>query len=139
MTLERPGLEPVRGLRLAMVSNCAPWTYLGPRRLVPSPHASFAHGLDVFAMTSLQPLSTSKHVVELVLGRPDGPHGRDVVHLHDASSFTIRAESPLPFQLDGDYLGRRAAVEFRRRPRGALRHRLNRVIIGRFGRNHGRM
>ncbi len=116
MTLERPGLGPVAGLRLAMVSNCAPWTYLGPHGLVPSPHASFDTGLDVFAVTSLRPLSTGRHVADVVLGRPDGPRGRDVVHVHDAAAFSLRAEAPLPFQLDGDFLGRRAAVEFTSEP-----------------------
>ena len=116
MTLQRAGHEPVDGLVLAMVSNCAPWTYLGPHGLVPSPHAAFDSGLDVFGMRSAAPAHVARHLVELVLGRPDGPQGADTVHLHDVAGFTLACPQPLPFQLDGDYVGRRRAVEFRSVP-----------------------
>jgi diacylglycerol kinase family enzyme len=116
MTLELPDREPVDDLRLAMVSNCAPWTYLGPRGLVPSPRASFDTALDIFGLRAMRPAPTLRHLEQLVRGAGDGPRGRDVVHLHDVSAFTLRAAQPLPFQLDGDYLGRRAAVDFAATP-----------------------
>jgi diacylglycerol kinase family enzyme len=109
ITLKLPGREPIRDLFLAVVSNVAPWTYLGRRPVNPSPRASFDAGLDVFAMTKLRTLSTVRHAAELLLRR-DGPDGRDVLSIHDVPSLVLRAKPPLPYQLDGDYLGERSAV-----------------------------
>lgn len=46
LTVIRPGEDPVRGIFLAIVQNCSPWTYLGGLGVNPSPDASFDTGLD---------------------------------------------------------------------------------------------
>jgi diacylglycerol kinase family enzyme len=118
ITMEIPGEEPVEGLATAIVQNTAPWSYLGSRPLHASPDASFDLGLDVMAMRRLHLPSTARTMVQLVSGRTDegdhlvGPHGRRVFRGHDLAAFTLRSTVPLPYQLDGDYLGERDELRF---------------------------
>jgi diacylglycerol kinase family enzyme len=109
ITLKVPGRESIRDLFVVLVSNVAPWTYLGRRPVNPSPRASFDAGLDVFALSKLRTLSTLRHAAQLLVRR-DGPRGRHVVSIHDAPALVLTAAPPLPYQLDGDYLGERSEV-----------------------------
>jgi diacylglycerol kinase family enzyme len=43
-----------------------------------------------------------------------------VLNVHDAAEITVRADRPMAFQLDGDYLGEQEAITFRSVP-GAVR------------------
>ena len=45
--------SPIDHLHFALVTNTAPWSYLGERPVQPSPEASFDTGLDVFAPRSM--------------------------------------------------------------------------------------
>jgi diacylglycerol kinase family enzyme len=36
--------------------------------------------------------------------------------LHDIDEFTLTSSEPMPFQVDGDYLGERTSVTFRAHP-----------------------
>ncbi len=53
LALELTGRPTARRLFFAIVSNAAPWTYLGSRPVNPSPEAGFDTGLDVFALRTL--------------------------------------------------------------------------------------
>jgi diacylglycerol kinase family enzyme len=119
ITMERPHEPPVADLATAIVQNTAPWTYLGDRPVNPNPAASFDLGLDVMAMRVLHVPSTARTVTQ-ILARQPRPRGRKVLLLHDLDVFTLRATRPLPFQLDGDYLGERDKVDFASAP-AALR------------------
>lgn len=119
MTLERPGAEPVAGLVVAIITNTAPWTYLGRRPLNPTPRADFDRGLDLFALTKLGVPRTIRHVAEITLAAGRGPRGRDVLVLHDQPEFVLRSEQPVPVQVDGDYLGEQTEMSLRAAP-GAL-------------------
>jgi diacylglycerol kinase family enzyme len=110
----------VPGLFLGIVSNAAPWTYLGERPVNPSPQASFDAGLDLFALRSLRTTTTLRHARQLLAASGKGPRGRAVLSVHDAEEFTLRADVPQALQVDGDAIGRRATVRFRAVPR-ALR------------------
>jgi diacylglycerol kinase family enzyme len=109
--LERPGEQPEGGLATVIVQNTTPWTYLGDRPINPCPGASFDTGLDVMAMRELHVPSTTRTVKQVLAGRPQ-PHGKRVLGLHDLERFTLRADRPMAFQLDGDYLGERDKIEF---------------------------
>ncbi|HEV7900036.1 MAG TPA: diacylglycerol kinase family protein [Planosporangium sp.] len=111
VTLELPGEQPEAGLATAIVQNATPWTYLGDRPVNPCPGASFETGLDVMAMRELHVPSTTRTVQQILSRRPQ-PHGKRVLSLHDLESFTLRADRPMAFQLDGDYLGEREKIEF---------------------------
>lgn len=119
ISLERADGAPETELATVIVQNTAPWTYLDDRPVNPNPQASFDLGLDVLAMRVLRVPSTARVVTQVLAGRSD-PHGKQVLRLHDLAAFTLRTERPLPFQLDGDYLGDREKVDFASVPR-ALR------------------
>lgn len=117
LTLERPGRTPIDGLFLAFVSNTAPWTYVGPYRVNPSPWADFNLGLDVFATRSLSTPSVLNAAGRLLLPRAWPGRGRDILDLHDETEVTLRSTRPIAFQLDGDYLGERRSVTFHAVPK----------------------
>jgi diacylglycerol kinase family enzyme len=115
ITLERPGEDPVDHIHLALVTNTAPWSYLGERPVQPSPEASFDTGLDIFAPRSLGPLLTLRYVRRALLG-PSPLRSKRLLRLHDVAEFTLRASRPMALQLDGDWLGERDSVRFRSVP-----------------------
>jgi diacylglycerol kinase family enzyme len=119
LSLERPGEPAEIDLGTVIIQNTAPWTYVGDRPINPNPDASFDRGLDVLALRQLKMGSTARAVRQMASRRGD-PHGRQVLRLHDQAEFTIVAERPQPFQLDGDYLGERQKVHVMSVPR-ALR------------------
>ena len=112
ITLERSDGEADENLAMVVVQNTSPWTYLGDRRIDPNPDASFDTGLDLLGMRALRLTGTTRTAVQLLAGRPRGPHGRGVLRLHDVAEFGLRASQPVAFQLDGDYLGEREKVLF---------------------------
>ena len=114
MLLHVPGREPQR-LGLAIVCKTDPWTYLGPRPVRPCPEASFDTALDLFGLTSLPTVPTLNHLRQILSSSPR-PRGRRVVRLHDVDAFTLTADRPLPFQVDGDDLGDADVVRFTSTP-----------------------
>jgi diacylglycerol kinase family enzyme len=111
LSIERPGEPSEAELGAVIVQNTAPWTYLGDRAINPNPSASFDRGLDVMALRRLAVVSTTRTAAQLA-GRKGDPHGKQVLQLHDQDEFTVIANRPQPFQLDGDYLGERQKVHF---------------------------
>ncbi|WP_433297629.1 diacylglycerol/lipid kinase family protein [Actinoplanes sp. CA-030573] len=111
ITIERPGEPSEIDLGTVIVQNTAPWTYLGDRPINPSSGASFDRGLDVLALRRLAVTSTTRTLAQLATRKGD-PHGKQVLHLHDQDEFTVVANRPQAFQLDGDYLGERQKVHF---------------------------
>ncbi|HMG31399.1 MAG TPA: diacylglycerol kinase family protein [Jiangellaceae bacterium] len=116
IVLERDGADPVPGISMAVVTNSAPWTYLGGRPLNPTPRASFDTGLDLFALTGLGIAAALRHLAEITLTTERGPRGRDVILLHDQTGFVLRSERPVPVQVDGDFLGERSTMTLRSHP-----------------------
>lgn len=119
ITLYCHGSDPVPGLALAVVTNCAPWTYLGGRPLNPTPQASFDGGLDLFALTKLGPVSTLRQLGKITLTPGRGAGGRNVILRHDQAGFGLRSSRPVPVQVDGDFIGERSRMQLRSFP-GAL-------------------
>ncbi|MSO58110.1 MAG: hypothetical protein EXQ77_03615 [Thermoleophilia bacterium] len=81
------------------VANCSPYTYAGPVGLRFAPDASFDGGLDVFAPERVPPRSLP-WFVWWGLG-----NGSKHVRAHDLDRLELRADRPLPFQMDGEALG----------------------------------
>ncbi|MFI7609641.1 diacylglycerol kinase family lipid kinase [Nonomuraea terrae] len=116
MTLTGPGIPRARGLFMAIISNTSPWTYVGPRPVRPTPWAGFETGLDLLGLRRMGPLALAP-VIRHILTESDAlPSGRHLVQLHDEAEFTLTADRPVAFQLDGDYLGERETVTFRSTP-----------------------
>jgi diacylglycerol kinase family enzyme len=102
------------------VSNTTPWTYLGSRPVRTNPQASFDSGLDVFGMRSLSTPRTLGALRQMLSERTEPPRGRAVLAGHDLTELTVRADRPVAFQVDGEYVGEREQVSFRSVP-NALR------------------
>ena len=113
--------EPVtESVGMVLVANTSPWSYLGRLPVDPLPGASFDLGLDLLALRQVG-LARTLRVARQALGRRQRPpQGSNVVHRHDLGQFTVSADEPVSFQVDGDYLGVRSSVKFESVP-GALK------------------
>jgi diacylglycerol kinase family enzyme len=111
ITLARSDEPTEIGLASVVVQNTAPWTYIGDREINACAQASFDTALDIVGMKVLRVPSTTRVAAQLLRQRA-GISGKRVFALHDVYSFVLRAQRPMAFQLDGDYLGDRGKVEF---------------------------
>ncbi len=106
---------------VGIVSNTAPWTYLGTREVHANPRAGFDTGLDLFALRKLSTVSTFGAIGAMLAAAGDRDlRGRHVLARHDQSRVGMRANRPIAFQIDGEYVGERQEVAFRSVPK-ALR------------------
>ncbi len=103
-----------------IVSNTAPWTYLGGRELNANPRARFDTGLDVLALRNMSSASLLYTFGQMFTTKGRQLRGRGVLTFHDQPSLKLRAERPVAFQIDGEYVGEREVVNLRSIPR-ALR------------------
>jgi diacylglycerol kinase family enzyme len=101
---------------LCIVSNSAPWTYLGSRPVNTNPDASFDTGLDLLAFRRLRTIGTMRTLRQMLTERAEPPHGRSVVAAHDLPEIRLTADRPLAFQLDGEYMGEVDEVRLRSVP-----------------------
>ncbi len=120
LLLELDGRPPAGPLFMGIVSNTAPWTYLGKRAVYTNPQAGFDSGLDVFALRSMHTLGTFLTLRQMLSGTGKQPRGSSILALHDEPELTLRSDRPVAFQVDGEYVGERESVHFRSIPR-ALR------------------
>jgi diacylglycerol kinase family enzyme len=116
VTLTASGQQPDGPLYWCTVSNTSPWTYLGRRPVSTNPEASFDLGLDVFGLRSLSTAATVRTLRQMLSARPAPPRGRGVIARHDLAELTLRADRPVAFQIDGEYVGEREEVRFRAVP-----------------------
>jgi diacylglycerol kinase family enzyme len=116
---ERPHLKVRRGAGqalltgfFALVSNGDPFTYLGRRPFRPTPRATWEGGLDVLVGQTMSTLAIARVLTGMLSPRPRSSYPGFPV-LHDQRSFVLESDVPLPFQLDGEYLGDYTRVDFR--------------------------
>jgi diacylglycerol kinase family enzyme len=116
--IELPGHRSDGPVFLGIISNTAPWTYLGTREVNASPRASFDTGLDVLAMRTLSSLATITTIGQMLLAKAGQlqPGGRNALTYHDQKLVILRANRPVAFQIDGEYVGEREHVTFRAVP-----------------------
>jgi diacylglycerol kinase family enzyme len=107
--LDDPEEQPVG---MVLVGNTSPWTYLGRRPLNPLPGASFDLGLDLLALRDVRLARTLRLARQALGRRTTPPRGAGVVHRHDIDGFSVTSDEPVPFQVDGDFLGGRDQVTF---------------------------
>lgn len=112
LTLERDGHPPAGPFFLAIISNTAPWTYLGRRPVNTNPKAAFDRGLDVFALRSLHTGATLRTLRQVLSTAGARAHGRSVLSAHDEAALALTASRPVAFQIDGEYMGERESVSF---------------------------
>jgi diacylglycerol kinase family enzyme len=101
---------------LCIVSNSAPWTYLGRRPVNTNPDASFDTGLDLLAFRHMGTIGTMRTLRQMLVERDGPPRGRSVVAGHDLAEIRLAADRPVAFQLDGEYMGEVEEVRLRSVP-----------------------
>jgi diacylglycerol kinase family enzyme len=111
-TLHLPGRDPVSGVHLVFVSNSNPWTYANGRPVWTNPTTTFETGLGVFATTSMKLVPTLL-LVRQMLARRSKVIGKHLIREDDLPWLRICADTPVPTQIDGDYVGLRDAMTFR--------------------------
>ena len=112
LTLTTDGEPPVSGLFMGVVTNSSPWTYLGSHPVRPA-HADFSSGLDLFALRRLRTLSTLATLRHMMHTTNELPSGRDVLSAAALPELAFRADRPIAFHIDGEYLGETEGVSFR--------------------------
>jgi diacylglycerol kinase family enzyme len=111
LRVEIPGREPIEGVKLALVSNTDPWTYLGSRAVRTNPGCSFDGGLGLFGLHRLG-LPTIGRIVRRILSEDGFTEMASVLRDDDVPALRITSDEPVNLQVDGDHLGRRSDVEF---------------------------
>ncbi len=113
---ELPDGTIIDGLFYAVVANCDPWTFVGNRPLRPTPQASFDAGLDLYARRRMGAISVVYSLAQITRKKPRSG-GWGAVLEHDLPSFVLRADQPIPVQVDGDLLEPRDSMQFWSIPR----------------------
>jgi diacylglycerol kinase family enzyme len=109
--IEVPGQEPVQDVRLGLVCNTDPWTYLGNRPVRTNPGCGRTDGLALFALLHLG-IGTIAPVLREMLRKEGNPNGANVVRQDELPLIRVSSETPVALQVDGDYLGERSEMEF---------------------------
>lgn len=116
LTIETEGREPVRTL-LAICCNGRPFTYFKKLPVDVCPGATLDGGLDVFGLSKIT-LGTIPRIAWSVFVTRSHVRWRTAHYDHDVESVMLRADRPLPVQVDGDYIGEQQTAPIRLVRRG---------------------
>ena len=111
LTVEVEGREPVRAL-LAICCNGRPFTYFKRFPVDVCPRATLDGGLDVYSLRKIG-LGTVPRIIWSVFVSRSHVRWRNAHYDHDVQSVTLRADRPLPIQVDGDYIGEQETASIR--------------------------
>ncbi|MGH9095441.1 MAG: diacylglycerol/lipid kinase family protein [Acidimicrobiales bacterium] len=113
-TVESPGAPP-RQAAFAICMKTNPYTFLGERPLDVAPGTTLTSGLSMVTFGRLDlPTLIPLAVVAL---RGGGLAGRRHVEVsRDLATTTVRAARPIPYQVDGEYLGETSTFCLRHEP-----------------------
>ncbi|ABD13108.1 diacylglycerol kinase [Frankia sp. CcI156] len=103
-TTDPAGGRAEEHIAFCIVCNTRPWTYLNSRPVLACPDASFDTGLDLLALRRVR-LPSVLRAASRILTDGEGPRGRNVVRRHNTSRIRFSTDTPLPVQMDGEYLG----------------------------------
>jgi diacylglycerol kinase family enzyme len=112
LTLHLPARDPVAGVHFAFVSNASPWTYANTRPVWTNPTTTFETGLGVFATTSMNVFANLRLVRQMLSNTPK-IRARHLIRDDDLAWVRVTSDTPVPCQIDGDYLGLREDMTFR--------------------------
>ena len=95
-----------------IVANADPWTYVGNRPLRPTPDVTLDTGLAIYARRRMGAAGVLYGMGRLSGANPRvGKRGAYVAY--DLETLTVRADEPMPVQVDGDLLEPREKLVFR--------------------------
>jgi diacylglycerol kinase family enzyme len=110
LTVHLPDGRLLRGF-FTLIGNGDPFTYLGRRPFRPTPGAAWDGGLDLLVGQTMATGSLARALTGMLSPSPRAGYPRMPV-LGDLDRFSLTADIPLPFQLDGEYVGDRTSVTF---------------------------
>jgi diacylglycerol kinase family enzyme len=89
---------------LALIANAGPFTYFGRRPLHVFPQVQLQGGLDAFGLAGMGRGTVLRLAWAFFVSRS---HVRweNSSYYHDVRTIELRAASPLPVEVDGDYIG----------------------------------
>ena len=109
--LEADGCETIDDGYFSIVLNTNPYTYLGNRPLDLSPAATLERGLVVVTFRTMRVASILRGLGS-ALGGGGVTTSDELVEWRDVDRLVVSYDEPFPYQLDGDYLGHVARLEF---------------------------
>ena len=109
ITLEVEGHDPCRVI-LVVCCNGRPFTYFKRRAVDACPEAELDKGLDVLGFKRIRGAAIPRLAYSLFVSRSH-VRWRTATYHHDIPSARVTADSPLPVQVDGDYIGERTDLE----------------------------
>jgi len=89
----------------AICSKTSPYTYLGTRPIPIAPDAGFDQPLVMVTLRTLAFHTVVGLLGSAFLGRERAKHHPKVDYRANVHEVTVRGHGPVPYQLDGDYLG----------------------------------
>lgn len=104
--------SPVDDGYFTICLNTDPYTYLGTRPFHIAPEATLDRPMSVVTVRSLSALRLSQLAASTLRSDDGISSGRSVDVRADVHEFTVRSETPFPYQLDGDYLGEVTSIDF---------------------------
>ena len=112
----RAGDTVVDEAGFAIVQNSNPYTYLGAVPLNTAPAAGLDSGLSVVVFRSMRFATLIGAAASALRSGRHLRHSRHIVTADDLDALTVTGFGPFPYQVDGDYLGEVAALDFRHHP-----------------------
>jgi len=113
--VDKPEVDIADGY-FAIVMNTNPYTFLGERPFNVVPGTGLDNPLSVVVLRSLGAPTILTLAAAALRGNEGLRASRKVLVIRDAESLRIDAYSPVPYQVDGDYLGEASRLEFRWHP-----------------------
>jgi diacylglycerol kinase family enzyme len=112
-------VEGLGRVAFALVANGHPYSYVGRVPLRIAPKAQFELGLDLVAPRDLKARRLPQ-VAGWVLAGKGQERSPRVLYVHDADELVVRADAPMPLQVDGEDIGDTEEAHFEAE-RSALR------------------
>ena len=103
ITLQVDGATPDKVL-FAICCNLRPFTYFKSFPVDACPEAHLEKGLDFLGLTKIRALTIPRIAWSVFVSRAH-PHWKNAVYHHDTTGAMLRADEPMPVQVDGDYIG----------------------------------
>ena len=116
LRVELPGRPPIDDGYLAICMNSNPYTYLGNIPLNLAPDADLDRGLVMATFRSMEFGPFLGLVASVLRSGSYFRRHRTVDYRTDLTEATVVGHGPLPYQVDGDYLGEAERLAFRHEP-----------------------
>jgi diacylglycerol kinase family enzyme len=105
-----PNGEIIPNLKFIFITNTDPWTYGGSIPVRLTPESSFDTGLDFYAMNTLNAIPVLRHLRYGMRGEATIA-SKTVFRRADLGKLVVSSDSPVPLQVDGDFIGPCTQVE----------------------------